>query len=148
MMPEGLAAGVTTQDFRDLVRYVMANPFITSVSLNGKATAVGPPGRIALPASKGETTATITAEVTAPAEMKTRILIGGSGSITITVNGVKVCDSVSGGDRPYHASIEVALKSGVNEIKIEVKDVGEKAAVHGRLLDPDRNLRQPERDRK
>src|SRR5262249_22612496 len=27
MMPEGLTAGMTPQDFRDLIRYVMANPF-------------------------------------------------------------------------------------------------------------------------
>jgi putative membrane-bound dehydrogenase-like protein len=148
MMPEGLAAGMTTQDFRDLVRYVMANPFITAVTVNGKATAVGPPGRIVLPASKGEATATVTAEVTAPAAAKSRLLLGGSGSITATVNGVKVCDSLSGGDRPDHTSVEVALQAGTNAVKIEVKYLGKKPAVYARFLDPDRKLRYPEPERR
>jgi len=144
MMPEGLAAGMTTQDFRDLVRYVMANPFLTNVSVNGKALAAGPPGRIALATSKTEATAVVTAEVMAPAAMKTRILLGGSGSITVTINGVKVCDSVSGGDRPDNTSIEAALKAGKNQVAITLKYARENAAVYARFLDPDRKLRYPE----
>src|SRR5262249_33732860 len=31
LMPEGLANNMTPQDFRDLVRYLMANPFITEI---------------------------------------------------------------------------------------------------------------------
>ena len=49
MMPEGLTAGMTPQDFRDLVRYVMANPFLTDVTVNGKPVSAGVPGRITLP---------------------------------------------------------------------------------------------------
>jgi len=37
LMPEGLANNMSVQDFRDLVRYVMANPFITSGSAHGSA---------------------------------------------------------------------------------------------------------------
>ena len=68
LMPEGLDKNMTVQDFRDLVRYVMANPFLTDVSMAGPFSAdspmpsfpgdsgsanlgwrypvVGPPGRI------------------------------------------------------------------------------------------------------
>ena len=35
MMPEGLANNMTVQDFRDLIGYVMANPFLTEVSVAG-----------------------------------------------------------------------------------------------------------------
>ena len=53
LMPEGLGYNMTPQDFRDLVRYVMANPFVTDVTVNGTALAVGVPGRLVLPDTKG-----------------------------------------------------------------------------------------------
>src|SRR5262249_29868800 len=72
VMPEGLANNMTVQDFRDLVRYVMANPYLTDVAVAGpfgeakdpmvnvenplessgvkwSRPAVGVPGRIPLP---------------------------------------------------------------------------------------------------
>src|SRR5262249_33673919 len=75
LMPEGLQKNMSVQDFRDLVRYVMANPFLTGVEQTqvlpaDVATAIsvespfgvrgaewthrdaGVPGRIALPATK------------------------------------------------------------------------------------------------
>src|SRR5207244_13299825 len=108
----------------------------------------GPPGRIALPASKDEAKAVVTADVTAPAAMKSRILLGGSGAITVTVNGVKVGDNVPGGDRPDNTSVEVALQAGADAVKIEVKYLGEKPAVYARFLDPDRKLRYAEPERR
>ena len=44
LMPEGLGDNMTPQDFRDLVRYLMANPFLTDVTVNGKAVSAGVPG--------------------------------------------------------------------------------------------------------
>jgi putative membrane-bound dehydrogenase-like protein len=35
LMPEGLANNMTVQDFRDLIRYLMVNPFLTEVALAG-----------------------------------------------------------------------------------------------------------------
>src|SRR5207249_10860265 len=35
VMPEGLNATMTVQDFRDLIRYVMAHPFLTEVGVVG-----------------------------------------------------------------------------------------------------------------
>ena len=34
VMPEGLANAMSAQDFRDLVRYLMANPFVTEAVLS------------------------------------------------------------------------------------------------------------------
>src|SRR5205823_7021144 len=33
LMPEGLNANVSPQDFRDLIRFLMANPFLTEVAV-------------------------------------------------------------------------------------------------------------------
>ena len=46
LMPEGLGYNMTAQDFRDLVRYLMAHPFITDVTVNGEKLAVGAPERL------------------------------------------------------------------------------------------------------
>src|SRR5581483_10545721 len=35
LMPEGLSKNMTVQDFRDLIRYMMLNPFLTAVELAG-----------------------------------------------------------------------------------------------------------------
>src|SRR6185369_7704569 len=75
LMPEGLGYNMTAQDFRDLVRYVMAHPYLTDVTVNGTKLAAGVPGRLGLPDTKGAP-AVIEAEVTAPAELKTKLLIG------------------------------------------------------------------------
>ena len=42
MMPEGLDKAMTVQDFRDLVRYVMANPFFSDVEVTGPFPGDGP----------------------------------------------------------------------------------------------------------
>src|SRR5205085_576323 len=74
LMPEGLGYNMTPQDFRDLVRYLMAHPFVTDVTVNGTKLSVGVPGKLVLPDTKGAP-AVIEAEVTAPAELKTKLLI-------------------------------------------------------------------------
>src|SRR5205085_7408971 len=74
LMPEGLNKNLTEQDFRDLIRYLMANPFLTDVAVAGPLSpndksavnrndplhsertawtwpVVGPTGRIPLPAT-------------------------------------------------------------------------------------------------
>ncbi len=89
MMPEGLANNMTVQDFRDLIRYVMAHPFLTDVAVLGSDSVaidvakplaspgvhwskplVGVPGRIPLPALKQAGTTHVAAQVVAPAPMR------------------------------------------------------------------------------
>src|SRR5205807_3693779 len=99
-------------EFRDLVRFVMANPYLTEVIVTGPVDpkhpnagdvktlvrdvgfdrnrpAVGVRGRIPLPAAKGdgEAVALVEADVTAPAAMKTKLLLGAGVAVEAWVNG-------------------------------------------------------------
>ncbi len=144
LMPEGLDKNLTQQSFRDLIRYVMAHPFITHVKLDGKETNAGVPGRIALPEAKDAAEAKIDTEVTAPVAMKTRLQLGSSGMLTVKLNDRQVYTGRPGADQPDQASVDVLLTPGVNRLIIEVKYKGAKAAVYARFLDPDRKLQYPE----
>ena len=149
LMPEGLGYSMTTQDFRDLVRYVMANPFLTTVRVKTWVRDATPPagvsGRIEL--ADGVPSATIWAEVTAPAALKTRLLLGVREDCDVSVNGSKpVRVKGSGRDaEPDQVAVDVDLKEGRNEIEITVpKTEAKGAAVYARLLDPERKLRYPD----
>src|SRR5437660_12927953 len=91
MMPEGLANNMTVQHFRDLVRYVMAHPFLSDVAVAGPQSGsidrthpldspgikwsrpvVGPPGRVPLPEAKNRVAAHVAAEVSSPSSLRTR----------------------------------------------------------------------------
>ena len=118
MMPEGLAAGMSTQDFRDLIRYVMASPFVNHVEIDGKVITVGTPGRIILPETKSQAVATISAEFTAPSAIKTKLMLGGSPSLFATLNGNDIYRGSPGASKPDQVGIEVQLKLGVNRLLI------------------------------
>jgi putative heme-binding domain-containing protein len=143
LMPEGLDKNLTPQSFRDLIRYVMANPFITQVKLNGKDLAVGVPGRIPLTTDKNDE-AKIEAEVTASAAMKTRLMLGSSAALVVKLNGKPVYSGRPGANQPDGAAVEVNLVSGVNRLEIAAKYKGS-AAVYARFLDPERKLHYPEK---
>ncbi len=140
LMPEGLAAGVSAQDFRDLIRYVMANPFITDATVNGEKVSVGPPGRFAVPAGKP---GVIEAEVTAPEELKSRLMVGSASDFTVKLDGKEVAagKGASKSVAPDQTGFDVVLPKGSHKLTIEVKDGG---AVFARFLDPDRKLRYPD----
>src|SRR5262249_49510808 len=109
LMPEGLANNMTVQDFRDLIRSTMAHPFLTEVKVAGpfarssapepevafkaenvRTPVIGPPGRIPLPASKGETISYVGSEVTSPKELRTRLQIGAAYPVAVRLNGKQV----------------------------------------------------------
>jgi putative membrane-bound dehydrogenase-like protein len=150
VMPEGLAGGMKPGEFRDLVRYLMADPFLTEVSISGSKPTrpvAGVHGRIALPPAPGEAeiTTTVEAEVKALASVKTRLLLGAAMPVKAWVNGKLVYDGRPGdGKRPDQASAEVELKEGVNRITLQATYKGGNEAVYARLLDPNRKLRYPE----
>jgi putative membrane-bound dehydrogenase-like protein len=169
VMPEGLAGAMTVQDFRDLVRYVMAHPFLTEVAVAGPLAAdrappldpadplaskgvkwtrpvVGVPGRIALPPSKGEGVAWVVAEVTAPAALKTRLQLGAGNPMQVWLNGQQVYRGIpaSGPAAPDQAGVDVPLQKGVNRLLFQVRYRGEREGLYARLLDPDRRLSYPE----
>ena len=136
MMPEGITYGMKPDDFRDLVRYVMANPFITDVTVNGKRTTAPPTGRIELPDSK----ATIKAEVTAANDVKTQLMLGLSGDYTVKLNGTVVATGKSTQPEPDRTVIPLSLPKGTHQITITATG----KAVYTRLLDLDRKLSYPD----
>jgi putative heme-binding domain-containing protein len=150
VMPEGLAGGMKPGEFRDLVRYLMANPFLTEVTVSASQRtrpAVGVHGRIPLPpaAGGGEAVATVEAEVTAPAAMKTRLLLGAGVPVRAWVNGKLVYDGKPGdGKGPDQTGADVELKEGTNAVVIKATYRGDKEGLYARLLDPNRKLRYPE----
>jgi hypothetical protein len=128
---------MSPQDFRDLVRYVMANPFLTNIKVGDKPVTVGVPGRISLPPSKDEAKIVISASVTAPATTKMRLQVGAPGPIAVRINGQPA-------STPERGELPVELKEGVNKLDIEVRYKGDKEAVFARFLDPDRKLHYAE----
>jgi putative membrane-bound dehydrogenase-like protein len=171
MMPEGLDKAMTVQDFRDLVRYVMAHPFLTDVAVAGpfpakKAVSIDPakpldskevdwswplvgvPGRIPLPSAKGdrEVVAHIAAEVTAPAATKTKLQLGALHPVRTWLNGKEVYQGKPAAKdlAPDQAIVEVELREGINLLLIQVNYKGDKEAIFARFLDPQRKLRYPD----
>ncbi len=144
MMPEGLGYNMTAQDFRDLVRYLMAHPFITDVKVNGEKLEVGAPGRLVLPDTKGAP-AVVEAEVTATGDVKTKLLVGSSADYEVRLDGKSIGTGKGAGKQlqPDQAGFEVTLSSGKHTLTIVVKG-GEGNAIFARFLDPDRKLRYPD----
>jgi putative membrane-bound dehydrogenase-like protein len=141
LMPEGLGYSMTVQDFRDLVRYVMANPFLTDVTVNGEKLSVGVPGRLLLPDTKGSP-AVVEAEVTAPADMKTKLLIGSSADYEVRLDGKAIGTGKGAGKqlRPDQDGFDVALSAGKHTLTVVVKG-GAGNALYARFLDSDRKLK-------
>jgi hypothetical protein len=148
----------------------MAHPFLTEVRVAGpfgpkdpllrdaremyrdvgvrwERPAVGVHGRIGLPAPKedGEAVALLAADVTAPAALKTKLLLGAGVPVQAWVNGKLVYDGKPGdGKGPDQASADVELREGNNVVLLKVTYRGGKEALYARLLDPNRKLRYPE----
>lgn len=148
VMPEGLANNMKPEEFRDLVRYLMANPFLTEVEVSAAGASVTRPvvgvtGRIPLPPMKGEAVATVRAEVIAPAALRTRLLLGADAAVEVRVNG-RLVYSGQPGAGPDRAHTEVELREGKNEVVVKVTYRGDKASLYARFADPERKLRYPE----
>ncbi|MFO0805280.1 MAG: c-type cytochrome, partial [Gemmataceae bacterium] len=143
LMPEGLGYNMTPQDFRDLVRYAMANPFLTHVKINGEAKAFGVPGRIATPDTKGAP-AVIEAEFTAPDEMKTTLLVGSSADFDVRLNGKPIGSGKGTGAKvaPDQTSFEVTLPKGTHTLTVAAKQGN--GVLFARFADSDRKLRYPD----
>jgi putative heme-binding domain-containing protein len=144
LMPEGLGYNMTPQDFRDLVRYLMANPFVTEATANGTKLSVGVPGRLALPDNKGEQTV-VEAEVTATGEAKTKLLVGSTADYEVRIDGKAVGTGKGAGKdlRPDRDAFDVTLPAGKHTLTVVVKG-GAGNALYARFLDPDRKLRYPD----
>ncbi len=142
MMPEGLTAGMSSQDFRDLVRYVMANPFLTDVTVDGKPVSAPPTGRIPLPGDKTE--AVVEAEVTATDDVTTQLLVGGVDGFEIKLDGQVVGKGTGKRGGPDQAAVAVTLPKGAHKLTLTVKYERAVAGLYARLLDPERKLSYPD----
>ncbi len=143
LMPEGLGYNMTPQDFRDLVRYLMANPFLTDLSVNGAKVSVGAPGRVVLPDTKGGP-AVVEAEVTAPDDVRATLLVGASADYEVRLDGKPIGTGKGTGKKvdPDQAGFEVVLPKGTHKVAVVAKTGG--GVVYARLTDPDRKLRYPD----
>src|SRR5205814_2460159 len=99
-------------------------------------------GRIPLPASQEKAYAYVTAHVTVPEPMKTRLQLGASGPLRVWLDQREVFKGTAGtGEaQPDQAGVEVELRKGRMTLTIEVQYQGDNAAVYARFLDPDRKL--------
>jgi putative membrane-bound dehydrogenase-like protein len=142
LMPEGLTNAMTPEDFRDLVRYLMAHPFIIDVTVNGARLSTGPTGRLALPDTRGAP-AVVEAEVNAPVEMKTRLLIGCSADFEVRLDGKSIGSGKGAGKQvqPDQTSLDVVLPAGKHTLAIVAKGGTGANTLFARFLDPDRKLR-------
>jgi putative membrane-bound dehydrogenase-like protein len=143
MMPEGLTAGMSPADFRDLVRYAMVNPFVTHVTVNGQKSSGGVTGKIALPAPVGNVD--IAFAVTAPAAMTVTLKVGCTDDVEIR-NGETVLGVAKGSTRraaPDQETLSFMLPAGTTTLTARVKHKGAGEAIYLRFVDPDRALTYP-----
>ena len=74
--------GQLLADFRDLVRYVMASPYLTNVTVNGTAVQAPTTGIIALPKEKSEVT--VSARLPPRALVAVNVADGSLGDVAVT----------------------------------------------------------------
>lgn len=167
IMPEGLANNMTVQDFRDLVCYVMAHPFLTHVarstpfpsdrppfkandpSLHKEvkfpdAPSIGAAGRIPLlPCKEPNMSVAVTATVTAPHEMTTRLQLGAGQLVQVYLNGKLIYKGTPGAApaAPDQAARDVHLRQGENLLLFIVECRDAEQALYARFHDPERKLR-------
>src|SRR5262249_2755692 len=139
---------ITPPEFRDLIRYLMANPFITEAVVSDpfrgekafdqtwppeqgdplkaegakwKRQEAGPTGRLLLTTDQPAVQFAY-AEVVAPAGMKTRLLVGANSSVKAWLNGKPVLTGTTGpkDEAPDRYSAEVSLEPGVNRLLFKV----------------------------
>jgi putative membrane-bound dehydrogenase-like protein len=169
VMPEDIGKNIKPEELRDLVRYLMAHPFLTEVAVAGplahsvtvpptdplsaravkwERPVVGPPGRIVLPPTKKENegAAYVTGQLTAAKTLRTRLQLGGGQIVRAWLNGKEIFKDRAGKvpGAPDQVSVDVELREGVNRLLFQVTYRGNNAVLYARLLDPDRKLTYPE----
>jgi hypothetical protein len=146
MMPEGLGYNMSGQDFRDLVRYLMAHPFPAEWSLDGKSISAGVGGLAFLaPPAKADQPIVVEAKVTATDDVATQLLVGCANPFEVKLDGKPV--GTGKGDKqggPDREAFEVRLPKGEHTLTLVVRHTGVNQGLYARFRDPDRKLRYPE----
>ena len=145
LMPEGFANAMTPQNFRDLVRYVMAHPFITTVTVNGKPVTAGVIGTIPLDPQAGDETV-VEAEFTASEPVPTKLLVGTAEPFTVYLDGKLIGKGTGVGRRvdPDREAFDVTLTKGDHTLRIVTAAKVAGTPLYVRFLDPNRTLTYPE----
>ncbi len=144
MMPEGLGYSMTPQDFRDLIRYVMAHPYINDVTIDGVAKSAPVGGRIPLLGSKDGKPVTIEAKFTAQDAIKTKLLIGAGDAYEVSLDGKIVGKGIGKltiNPNPDGEEFDVSIPKGEHTLTISLKHKGAARWITARFLDPYRKLR-------
>lgn len=166
VMPEGLDKNMTVQDLRDLLRYLMVDPFVTElfvteafpagkepkVSLAKPLASQGVPwkahptpvtGKVALSAGSEPTVRFIAGRLVAPMALKTDLRVGANQTLRIWVNGKVVYSGKPAPTEvsPDQVSVPVSLQQGENHLLIEATGAGP-TALFIRFQDRDRQLAQ------
>jgi putative membrane-bound dehydrogenase-like protein len=148
LMPEGLSNNMSLQDFRDLVRYLMAHPFITEGRINGQGVAIGVSGRFVVrPGPDGKKGASLETTFTATTALETRLLIGSAAPYEIFLDGQRIGQGRGAGGRvrPDLDAIAVRLTAGEHTLTVRLESVDAQGSpLYLRFLDPDRKLRYPD----
>jgi putative heme-binding domain-containing protein len=145
IMPEGLSYGMSEQDFRDLVCYVMANRFITNVLIDDKPVSVPVTGRIDLPKAEDTNTVVLTATVSVSKALETSLILTGTGSFEVTWDGQPLELGTAKTNSTTGVTLPVKLSEGTHTLKVKVDYKGD-TAVSLRFLDPDRVVSYPAPD--
>ncbi len=144
MMPEGLGNNLTPENFRDLIRFAMAHPFLTEVTVDGKAASAPVGGRIPLPESKDGKAIAIAAKFTALDDVKTKLYVGAGDAFSLKLDGKAIGQGTgfrSINPAPDREEFEVTIPKGEHELTIELQHAGAARWIYARFLDPDRKLR-------
>ena len=138
-MPEGLTAGISVQDFRDLTVYLMASPVPATVRVGDKAVSVPVSGLVPLPG--GGQAVTVTLRLSAAVPLTTALAVGAADPFTVAVDGKLVGEGKGAGQRPDAELVPVTLSAGDHTVTLTLKWSGRTPGVYVRLLDPERKLR-------
>ena len=134
MMPEGLTQGMSEQNLRDLVRYLMIHPYITKLTTaDGKVIETGVSGQIPLSKST-DSPLSLTTKLTATEPTETQLLLTGP-----ILNAVVKLDGTvipSMGDERYPMN----LSKGEHTLTMEVTHRGV-GMLTAQLLDSERQIR-------
>jgi hypothetical protein len=134
---------MSEQNFRDLVRYVMANPFITQASVQGVPTVTHLGGYLTVPPGKD---VRIVATFSTPRELRTKLLVGTWYPGELLLDG-KVVGKVNGMGKapvPDAESVDVVLSAGKHTLEFHAPNSALGNAVYLRFVDPDRVIEYPD----
>ncbi len=153
VMPEGLAYSMTTQDFRDLVRYLTASPSVADWNVSavlssptekpptGRRVRLGASGRLVIRTEGKSGYAYATTTLSSAALLKTRLLLGSNATLRVWVDGKVVYVGKPGDSaRLDQAAASVELGKGEHTLVVELAVGSSPATLFARLLDPDRKL--------